>query len=64
MLRQPRSDALLEAASRRLVEKLGFHCEGLLRDNLRAGDDWRDDMLYALLATERGRDAGSIKSFC
>jgi [ribosomal protein S5]-alanine N-acetyltransferase len=39
-------------ASRKLVEKLGFHCEGLLRDNLRVGDDWRDDMLYALLETD------------
>jgi ribosomal-protein-alanine N-acetyltransferase len=41
------------AASRALAEKLGFRCEGLLRDNLRVADDWRDDMLYALLATER-----------
>src|SRR3954468_1747315 len=40
-------------ASRTLVEKLGFRCEGLLRDNLRVGDDWRSDMLYALLATDR-----------
>jgi [ribosomal protein S5]-alanine N-acetyltransferase len=39
-------------ASRGLAEKLGFRCEGLLRDNLRVGDDWRDDMLYALLAAE------------
>ena len=41
------------AASRELVERLGFRCEGRLRDNLRVGDEWRDDMLYALLATER-----------
>jgi [ribosomal protein S5]-alanine N-acetyltransferase len=40
-------------ASRALVEKLGFRCEGLLRDNLRVGDIWRDDMLYALLTTDR-----------
>jgi [ribosomal protein S5]-alanine N-acetyltransferase len=39
-------------ASRKLVEKLGFRCEGLLRDNLRVGDAWRDDMLYALLKTD------------
>jgi len=39
-------------ASRRLVEKLGFHCEGRLRDNLRVGEEWRDDMLYALLANQ------------
>ena len=40
-------------ASRALVEKLGFRCEGLLRDNLRVGDVWRSDLLYALLATDR-----------
>jgi ribosomal-protein-alanine N-acetyltransferase len=39
--------------SRRLVETLGFRCEGQLRDSLRVGDEWRDDMLYALLATDR-----------
>jgi ribosomal-protein-alanine N-acetyltransferase len=44
-------------ASRRLVEKLGFSCEGLLRDNLRVNDVWRNDMLYALLATDRGSQA-------
>jgi [ribosomal protein S5]-alanine N-acetyltransferase len=41
------------AASLRLVEKLGFRREGLLRDNLRVGDAWRDDVLYALLETDR-----------
>ena len=40
-------------ASRALVEKLGFRSEGLLRDNLRVGDFWRDDMLYALLESDR-----------
>ena len=40
-------------ASRTLVEKLGFRCEGLLRDNLRVGDEWRSDLLYALLETDR-----------
>jgi len=40
-------------ASRTLVEKLGFCYEGLLRDNLRVGDAWRSDMLYALLETDR-----------
>ncbi|CCD85631.1 conserved hypothetical protein; putative acyltransferases family [Bradyrhizobium sp. ORS 285] len=41
------------AASRGLAEKLGFRCEGRLRDHLRVSGEWRDDMLYALLATER-----------
>ena len=40
-------------ASRTLVEKLGFCCEGLLRDNLRVGDEWRSDLLYARLETDR-----------
>jgi [ribosomal protein S5]-alanine N-acetyltransferase len=40
------------APSRALAEKLGFRLEGLLRENLRVGDHWRDDMLYALLANE------------
>ncbi len=40
------------SASIALVEKLGFRREGLLRDNLRVGDVWRDDLLYALLATD------------
>lgn len=39
-------------ASIRLIEKLGFRREGLLRDNLRVGEAWRDDLLYALLAAE------------
>jgi ribosomal-protein-alanine N-acetyltransferase len=39
-------------ASRMLVEKLGFRCEGLLRDNLRVGDVRRNEMLYALLKTD------------
>ena len=39
-------------ASRKLAEKLGFRCEGQLRDHLRVGGEWRDDMLYALLATD------------
>lgn len=39
-------------ASIRLIEKLGFRREGLLRDHLRVGEEWRDDLLYALLAAE------------
>jgi [ribosomal protein S5]-alanine N-acetyltransferase len=44
-------------ASRALVEKLGFSREGLLRDNLRVGETWRDQMLYALLKTDYLRHA-------
>jgi [ribosomal protein S5]-alanine N-acetyltransferase len=40
------------AASLALAEKLGFRREGRLRENLRVGDEWRDDLLYALLADE------------
>jgi RimJ/RimL family protein N-acetyltransferase len=36
-------------ASRALAEKLGFFCEGLLRDNLRVAGQWRNEMLYALV---------------
>jgi ribosomal-protein-alanine N-acetyltransferase len=39
--------------SRALVEKLGLRCEVLLRDDLRVGDVWRDDLLYALLVIDR-----------
>ncbi|WP_316194119.1 MULTISPECIES: GNAT family protein [unclassified Bradyrhizobium] len=50
-----RAQALIHpdnAASRKLAEKLGFRCEGQLRDHLRVGGEWRDDMLYALLKTD------------
>lgn len=40
-------------ASIALVAKFGFRREGLLRDNLRVGEVWRDDVLYALLRTDR-----------
>jgi ribosomal-protein-alanine N-acetyltransferase len=42
------------AASRGLVEKLGFRCEGLLREHLRVEEVWRDDLVYGLLASEWG----------
>jgi [ribosomal protein S5]-alanine N-acetyltransferase len=43
--------------SRALVEKLGFRYEGLLRDHLRVGDDWRSEMLYALLQPDHVGEA-------
>jgi ribosomal-protein-alanine N-acetyltransferase len=39
-------------ASARVLEKLGFRREGLLRQNLRIQGQWRDSYLYAVLATE------------
>jgi [ribosomal protein S5]-alanine N-acetyltransferase len=52
------------APSRALVEKLGFRREGLLRDNLRVGDEWRDELLYALLSTERPKQVrANARSF-
>ena len=42
------------AASIRLVERLGFRCEGgPLRDRWRRGDGYMSVMMYALLAGER-----------
>ncbi|WP_448625475.1 GNAT family N-acetyltransferase [Geodermatophilus sp. URMC 64] len=38
--------------SRRLVERLGFSCEGLLRRYLDIDGDWRDHLTYALLAED------------
>jgi ribosomal-protein-alanine N-acetyltransferase len=40
------------APSLKLIEKLGFRREGLLRENLRVSDEWRDDLLYARLSTD------------
>jgi [ribosomal protein S5]-alanine N-acetyltransferase len=56
LMRLHRVQALIQpenAASLRLVEKLGFRREGLLRENFRIGDVWRDEVLYALLETGR-----------
>lgn len=38
--------------SARVLEKLGFRREGLLRRNLRIHGEWRDSYLYAVLAFE------------
>lgn len=46
------------AASQRLVTKLGFQLEGRQRENYFVGGMWRDDYVYGLLAKEwRGRAA-------
>jgi ribosomal-protein-alanine N-acetyltransferase len=37
-----------------LVEKLGFRRERRLRESLRVGNLWRDELLYARLTTDRG----------
>jgi ribosomal-protein-alanine N-acetyltransferase len=47
------------APSLKLIEKLGFRREGLLRENLRVSEEWRDDLLYARLSTDRPAEAGS-----
>jgi ribosomal-protein-alanine N-acetyltransferase len=39
-------------ASIRVVEKLGFRLEGVLREHIHYGDRFHDDALYALLAKE------------
>jgi ribosomal-protein-alanine N-acetyltransferase len=41
--------------SRRLVERLGFRQEGLLRRYLDIDGDWRDHLAYALLAEDLPR---------
>ena len=38
--------------SRRLVERLGFRQEGLMRSYLDIDGDWRDHLGYALLSTD------------
>ena len=40
------------AASRGLLDKLGFREEGVLRETLFLGGAWRDDVIYGLLARE------------
>jgi RimJ/RimL family protein N-acetyltransferase len=45
-------------ASARVLEKLGFRHEGLLRQNLRIHGEWRDSHLYAVLADEWASPGG------
>ena len=40
------------AASRRVLEKLGFRCEGVLRSNVFAKDEFVDDAVFGLLRDE------------
>jgi len=39
-------------ASARVLEKVGFRREGLMREALRIHGQWRDAFLYAMLSTE------------
>lgn len=39
-------------ASRRLLEKCGFHQEGIAREYLRINGRWQDHVLFALLASD------------
>jgi ribosomal-protein-serine acetyltransferase len=47
------------ARSRRVAERLGFRLEGTLRQVERFGDEYRDQVLYALLAPEWGASRGT-----
>ncbi len=40
------------APSRALLERLGFQCEGRMRDHVFTNGAWRDSLLYALLEDE------------
>lgn len=44
--------AVGNAASERVAEKLGFHREGVLREELNIGGTWVDHTLYSLLEHE------------
>lgn len=44
--------AVGNAASERVAEKLGFAHEGLLRDEVRVGNDWMDHTVWGLLEHE------------
>lgn len=42
----------MNEASVRLLEKLGFRREGLLRKSILVGGNWEDDLMYAMLEEE------------
>ncbi|HSM07407.1 MAG TPA: GNAT family protein [Gemmatimonadota bacterium] len=44
------------ATALRLVERLGFRREGLLREHYRQNDEWQDGLLFGLLKREWGDD--------
>jgi [ribosomal protein S5]-alanine N-acetyltransferase len=41
------------APSLTVVKRLGFVCEGRLRDHVFTNGEWRDSLLYSLLAVDR-----------
>ena len=45
------------AASARLLERVGFTREGCLRQQTFLKGEWTDDLIYGLLATEWLKDA-------
>ena len=45
--------AVENVRSRALIERLGFHQEGTLRQSYRIGDGYSDDAVYSLLACDR-----------
>jgi RimJ/RimL family protein N-acetyltransferase len=48
------------AASVRVLERLGFQFEGRIRDHVFTNDKWRDSLLYSVLASEwAGRQAAA-----
>lgn len=50
-------------ASLTVVKRLGFMYEGRLRDHVFTNGEWRDSLLYSLLATDRpDRDASPTRS--
>ena len=49
--------AVENVRSRALIERLGFHQEGTLRQSYRIGDGYSNDAVYSLLASDRAGHA-------